>query len=112
MEILTAGTTVMTTSGVFIICALGILSGLMLIAIYSITKLKNDILLIIIGVMTMCFVLGAAICPKEEPTKYVRYTVEITEVEKYKELLDKGYVFEEKVYVDKDIYVIKGESLE
>lgn len=92
--------------------------------------------LILIGTFIVgfiCFIIGASIdqevlgitgvivfiismglltfLPNEQPTDKMKYTIEITDSTKYKELVDAGYEFK-KVYETKEIYEIKGDALE
>ena len=49
--------------------------------------------------------------PAEQPTDRWSTTVEITELEQYKVLVQNGYTFK-KVYEDREIYVIEGDEAE
>ena len=45
------------------------------------------------------------------PTKTHKYVVEITDAEKYKELVDDGYTLD-KLYDNRDIYMLTGDVIE
>ena len=45
------------------------------------------------------------------PTKTHKYVVEITDEEKYKELVDNGYTLD-KLYDNRDIYMLTGDVIE
>lgn len=45
------------------------------------------------------------------PTKTHKYVVEITDAEKYKELVDNGYTLD-KLYDNRDIYMMTGDVIE
>jgi len=45
------------------------------------------------------------------PTKTHKYVVEITDAEKYKDLVDNGYTLD-KLYDNRDIYMLTGDVIE
>lgn len=50
-------------------------------------------------------------CRANIPTNVYKYVIEITDENKYKELVDSGYSLD-KLYENRDIYVITGDVLE
>ena len=73
-------------------------------------KCDTDIGIIISGIL--CAIVGVALIisfPVESGT--YKYTVEITEESKYKELIEEGYTLK-RVYDNREIYNISGAPLE
>lgn len=49
--------------------------------------------------------------PWTKPIDQWRYTVEITDETKYKELIDNGYKFSSPIYKNREIYYITGDEM-
>lgn len=76
------------------------------------SKLDTEVGMIISGVcfaIALVVLVGSTFFPVESGN--YKYTVEITEESKYKELIEEGYEFK-RVYDNRDIYNISGAPLE
>ena len=78
-----------------------------IIALFDDEKAFGSVLIGIFIVSAIVFV----ICPKETPTDKWSTTVEITDLESYKELVQREYTFK-KVYDDREIYIVEGDEVE
>ncbi len=109
MEILAVEPIMVASTITGILFLVLIVSGIIL---FICDKCDTEIGMIISGIL--CAIAGIALLisflfPVESGT--YKYTVEITEESKYKELIEEGYEFK-RVYDNKEIYNISGAPLE
>ena len=70
---------------------------------------KTRITASVIGIILIVIAILCGVKSTNTDTGERRYTVQLTEKDKYAELIQKGYKFEKKLYDNAEIYEIVGE---
>lgn len=112
MEVLLNCGNVTTVGGGFVVAVIFIAAGIIIgISCFADDFYKTGTICFIIAALGIAAAIFIPECGTNMPTNVYKYVVEITDENKYKELVDNNYSLD-RLYENRDIYEITGDVLE